>query len=92
MDNQTKNAELEAQLQEIFASSSSDVEKLAQAYDALTRRYLYEYNNQIELLKAMQDEENLLKERIKHGMLNSARGMFSYCYHRLTGSPAWKDE
>ncbi|TAK13979.1 MAG: hypothetical protein EPO32_03385 [Anaerolineae bacterium] len=86
------NAELETRLHEVFASPAPDAEKLALAFEAVTRRYLIEYANEIELCIAMKDEENLLKERIKHGVLASARGMLNHCYYRLTGDFAWKED
>jgi hypothetical protein len=81
------NKELEA----IYRSDLPEIEKIAQAFDHLSKFYLGEFENEIELLKAMNDEENLIKARIKYGMTDLTRGWFRDIYKSVTGEKAWDE-
>ncbi len=86
------NQEMNQRLQEVYASSAPDVEKLALAFEAISRRILSTYANELEVYSAMQDEQNVLKERIKYGVMQSAREILNNCYREVTGEFAWKDD
>jgi hypothetical protein len=64
----------------------SELEKIIQAFDLVTRRSIKYSEHEAELALAMGDEETAVKERIKAGGIQAARGMFQYCYHEITGS------
>ncbi|MBI3159079.1 MAG: hypothetical protein HYZ26_05720 [Chloroflexi bacterium] len=81
---------LQKTLDAIYASDDPEVQKLARAFDALTAAYVERAAAEIELFKALTDEENLLKERLKHGVMINARSMFNDCYRRITGNDAWR--
>jgi hypothetical protein len=83
--------ELENQLDAVYASDVSELEKLSRSFELVTANYLAEYAREIEMNRAIQDEDRLLKARIQHGMIESARGMFAHCYLKSTGKPAWRD-
>lgn len=67
-------------------SNLSELEKIVQAFDLVTRRSIKYSENEVELALVMGDEETAVKERIKAGGIRAARGMFQYCYHEITGS------
>jgi hypothetical protein len=72
----------------------TELEKLVQAFDLVTKTAITTSEHEIELALAMGDKETAVKERIKSGGINIARGMFEYCYREITGSrePMWQRE
>jgi hypothetical protein len=76
----------------IFNADLPDLEKLARAFQGITDIYLKDYQNEIELLKAVNDPEALVKEQIKLGMMKQAREIFQYCYFRVAGKKAWHEQ
>lgn len=85
------NQEMNTRLAEVFASDASDVEKLALAFEAISRRIVSDYAREVQVCQAMRDQENLVKERIKLGVMNSARTILNNCYREITGDFAWRD-
>jgi hypothetical protein len=81
---------LQKTLDAIYDSDEPDVLKLARAFDAVTAAYTDRAAADIELFKAMGDDENVLKERLKHGVMANARNIFNDCYRRITGASAWR--
>jgi hypothetical protein len=79
------------EIQEIARQELPEVEKLAQAFDRLTRRYIENAHNEAELLRALGDEQDLIKERIKAGVMENARSIFQDCYRVITGRSAWHE-
>lgn len=79
------------EIQEIAEKDLPDVEKLAQAFYLLTGRYVEHAQNEIELRRAMGDEESVIKERIKSGVMETARGIFQDCYRVIIGRSAWDE-
>jgi hypothetical protein len=77
--------------QEIFEQNLTEIEKLTQGFDWLTRMYIDSYANQVELTRAIQDSETLVKEQIKLEMIRFVRGMFNDCHYRATGRRAWNE-
>lgn len=77
--------------QKIIKSDLPDIEKLAQAFALITGRYVEHAANEIELARAMQDQESLVKEQIKLGMMRHARSIFQDCYRAVTGRKAWDE-
>ncbi len=75
----------------IFESDLPDLEKLAQAYGLISSQYVQAAQNEIEVRRALSDRENEIKEQIKLGMMQTARGIFDHCYRRLTGKGAWHE-
>lgn len=64
----------------------TDLEKVVQAFDLVTRQSIAYSEHEIELALALGDKETAVKERIKSGGVKSARGMFEHCYRQVTGS------
>ena len=64
----------------------SELEKIVQAFDLVTKSAVTYSEHEIELALAMGDKETAVKERIKSGGIQIARGMFEHCYREITGS------
>jgi hypothetical protein len=79
------------EIQEIAEKDLPDVDKLAQAFNLFTSRYVEHAQNEIELRRAMGDEESVIKERIKSGVMETARGIFQDCYRVIMGRSAWDE-
>ena len=69
----------------ILASDLPEVEKVARAYQWIITDQMAYSRNEIELLKALGDQENLVKEQIKLGMFEYTAGIFAFCYQQATG-------
>ena len=50
-----------------------------------------EFDEEVELARAMQDREGVIKTQIKMSTMSSAREIFATCYRRVTGRKAWDD-
>ena len=87
------NRETQAGLDRIAGSDLSEMEKLIQTYDWVTRRIIELAQREIELARAMSDEELAVKQSIKMNTLKLARGVFQDCYLRASGSRTrlWED-
>jgi hypothetical protein len=75
----------------ILRSKDPDVDKLAKLFDAITRMYVTEYDHQLQVLQALGDDENRLKELIKLGMMQHARAIFADAFRQVTGRKAWDE-
>ncbi len=62
-----------------------ELDRLTLAYRRLLRQYQAHAAHEIEILRALDDREALIKEEIKHGMLKAAEGMFAHTYWEVTG-------
>ena len=62
----------------------TEVEKLKKMFDYVTTRFIEHSRREVELLRAMGDGETVIKEHIKLGVMDAARGMFEFCYRRVT--------
>ena len=71
--------------EEIFDTDLSEAEKIAKAFHQIIGTIETHTNNEIELLKAMNDRETLIKEQIKLSTIQHAKGIFNMVYLRATG-------
>jgi hypothetical protein len=67
----------------------SEIEQLAEAFGTGTAKFLADMERKVELARAMQDREMLIKEQIKIEVVKSMRQIFEANYKRITGSSAW---
>ena len=77
---------------EIFASNLSEADKIAKGFHHVINTVITHSQNEIELLKAMNDRENLIKEQIKLSTIQHAKGIFDMAYQRATGKRSWNNE
>jgi len=83
--------ELPTVFRDIKNSDLPEAEKLAKAFDWLTNRILAYSETEIELARAMKDQDALVREQIKHEMTKSARCMFQDCFRAVLGRKAWDE-
>jgi hypothetical protein len=76
---------------QIRNSDLCEIEKLTQAFQWMTSRILALSEKEIELARAMKDEEALIREQIKYEVMKSARGIFQECYRAMFGRKAWDE-
>ncbi len=69
----------------IFAADLPPIEKLAHAFRELTDRIAEDGHRQVELFKAMGDEEEVVKQQIKLSTMETARRLFEECHARALG-------
>jgi hypothetical protein len=65
------------------------MEQLAAGFDHVTGEFVAEAARQLELARAMQDQEAIVREQIKLGVMDTARRIFQSQYQRITGERAW---
>ena len=76
---------------EIFETDLSEADKIAKAFHMVVNTIITHSNNQIELLKAMNDRETLIKEQIKLSTIQHAASIFDMAYQRATGKRSWDE-
>ena len=62
-----------------------EAEKMARIFYHITNSILTHEQQELELLRAMGDRENLIKEQIKLSTMEHARSVFSQCFKWATG-------
>lgn len=78
------NCDTAADFEAIFASDETDIEKLVRAFDWITRRDIAVAHHEIDLARAMQDQEAVVKQQIRLESMKNARAIFQNCYLRAT--------
>jgi hypothetical protein len=89
--NRGRNSDFVKVINEIKASDLPEVEKLAQAFDWVTSRYVESGRHEVELARAMKDQDSVVKEQIKVSMMEHAREIFQTCFKYVTGREAWDE-
>ena len=76
---------MQPEFEAILASDLLEVEKLARAYQFVVEDQIAHGHRDVELQHALNDEEELIKAKIKVGVLEYAYSIFTFCYLRVTG-------
>lgn len=71
--------------QVIMASELREVDKVKAAFELITGVMIQHAEQEIELLRALNDRENLVKEQIKLSTVRSVRAIFAEAYRQATG-------
>jgi hypothetical protein len=79
------------EVERILASDLPDLEKVARAFDCITGFIIGHARAEIELARALQDREQLVKTQIKKETMAHARSIFETCYRRTTGRRPWHE-
>lgn len=74
------------------AADMSESAKLARAFDWATTRMIDYADKEIELAKAMNDQETVVKQQIKMSTMQHTRSIFEDCYRALLGRSAWDEQ
>ena len=77
---------------EIFETDLSEADKIAKAFHLIIDTIIGHSSNQIELLKAMNDREALIKEQIKLSTIQHATSIFDMAYQQATGKRSWDEQ
>lgn len=91
MTNERRETDFPALMKQIKNSDLTDVEKLAEAFGTITNSIIEYGHKEIELARAMQDNQALVKEQIKVSVMESARGIFQDCHRLMFGKAAWDE-
>jgi len=78
-------------LDEILNTDLPDIERLAQAFGWITNRGVERAEHEVELARAVGDQELVVREQIKMEMMKHARSIFQDCYQRVTRKRAWDE-
>lgn len=78
-----------SEVERILASDLPDMEKVAQAFGCVTGFVVDYARSEIELAKAKQDREEMVKIQIRQQTMAHARDIFEMCYLRVTGRRPW---
>lgn len=71
--------------QAIMASDLREVDKVKAAFELITGVIVQQAEQEIDLLRAVNDRENLIKEQIKLSTVRSVRAIFAEAYRQATG-------
>ncbi len=82
---QTFNKETQMELSKIADMDLPEMEKLIRLFDWTTRRIVEYAQQEIELARAMHDEEQIVKQKIKMATVKLVRGVFQDSYLRASG-------
>jgi hypothetical protein len=84
-------ADMIEKLDKIARSDRPDVVKLALSFDEIVGRILANSERDIEIWRALHDQEAVIKEQIKMETLKHARTILQECYQRVTGRRDWNE-
>jgi hypothetical protein len=79
-------------LNAIKQADLKEVDRLARAFDLITRQVIAHSEQDVELARAVQDTDWLIKNQIKLEVMKSARRIFEDCYRFMIGGSAWNDQ
>lgn len=80
-----------AQYKAIMTSALPDVDKVKEAFALITGVIIQQGEWEIEALRAMNDQEKVIKEQIKVGTVRLVRGIFADAYRQAMGCKPWED-
>lgn len=83
-----KQADWQQIAAELRESKRPEIEKLAYAFGWITDRIIEQGLKDIELARALRDEDSVVKNQIKTEVIRHARSIFQNCYLLATGGKA----
>ena len=87
--NQNNTAGLDA----IFADAErSDLEKVMSAFDHITQTIISQSDKDIELNRALGDQDAVIREQIKQSTIKHTRSILNHCHMRVTGKEVFHDD
>jgi hypothetical protein len=79
------------EIERIRESDLTDLDKIALCFEQITGQIIAEGQREIELARAMQDEEAVVRTQIKTSTLNHARDILQTCYRTMLRRSAWDE-
>ena len=86
--NKTDWQQVAAELRE---SGRPEIEKLVYAFGWITDRMIEQGIKDIQLARALRDEDSVVKNQIKTEVTRHARDIFAHCHMLATGRKAWDE-
>jgi hypothetical protein len=83
---------MQPEFEAILASDLPELEKLTQAYRFILKDQIAIARREIELQKAIGDQEKMIKEKIKMGTIEYSGSIFAFCYLKVTGRSLPNDQ
>lgn len=77
--------DLTPQIEAIITADIPDIEKLSKAYVFIISQHIEISKRELEVLKALGDQEAIIKEQIKANTMAYTLGMFRQLHLRATG-------
>jgi hypothetical protein len=79
------------EINDILNADLTDMQKLARVYRWITDFYIESSDREIELFKAVGDQDALIKEQIKQSVFKHAQTIFQDSHLLVTKRKAWDD-
>ena len=79
------------EIDEILTTDLPDIQKLAKIFQWITNYYIQNSAQEIELLKALGDQEALVREQIKQSVFQHAQSIFQQSHLLVTKRKAWDE-
>ena len=76
---------------ELRQSAGPEMEKLVYAFGCITDRMIDQGMKDIELARALRDDDSVVKNQIKTEVIRHARDIFAHCHLLATGRKAWDE-
>lgn len=81
-----RDAALNRKLEAIYSDRKQDeLAKMAEAFELTTAAFIAQSKREVELARALGDEDTAVKEHIKAGVMAQARAIFAEQYARVSG-------
>lgn len=87
-----RQADWQQAAEEIRTSNRPETEKLASAFDWITTRIVEQGMKEIELARALRDEDSVIRNRIMTDTVRHTRKIFQECHMLATGKKAWDED
>jgi hypothetical protein len=78
-------------IREIQGSDQPEIDKLKAVFGRQTAQIVEYAEKEIELARAMQDDDTLVKVQVKMETMKMARKLFGFGYQIATGRKAWDE-
>ncbi len=85
LDSKRRDKNLMKDYLKIIGSDDPDIDRVAKSFTLLIEKHIQEAEKEIELARAMSDQENMVKEQIKHNVMVFVQSIFNDAYWRVTG-------
>jgi hypothetical protein len=85
------NVDLRTRFEQLKAADIADAEKLARAFGHITGLIIGHAEKEIDLARAMHDQDTVIKQQIKMETLKHSRHVLDMCYLRLFGGRVWDE-
>jgi sRNA-binding protein len=79
-------------IRQIQRSDEPEIDKLREFFGQITSQIVEYAEREIELARAMQDRDEMVKQQIKRETIKTARALFARGYQIATGRRAWDEQ